>query len=158
MENFGPTRSFVYVEFYVKLVLTCFAGAMSGLTVGYLSIDGLVLELKMTTGDDEEKRQADSVLPILQTRHWLLVTLLLCNAFAMEALPIFLDKLMPEYLAIILSVSLVLVFGEVLPQAICTGPDQIKIASMVAPMTKCLMYICSPISYPIAKLLDYLLG
>jgi metal transporter CNNM len=138
--------------------LTCFAGLMSGLTVGYLSIDDLVMELKMTTGTEEEKRQADLVLPILSKRHWLLVTLLLCNAGAMEALPIFLDKLMPEYLAILVSVSLVLVFGEVLPQAVCTGPDQIKIASLVAPLTKGLMYVTAPISYPIAKALDYLLG
>ena len=131
---------------------------MSGLTVGYLSIDDLIMELKMTTGTDEEKRQANRVIPILHTRHWLLVPLLLCNAAAMEALPIFLDKLMPEYLAIIVSVSLVLCFGEVLPQAICTGPDQIKIASMVAPLTKFLMYLCSPLSYPIALILDRLLG
>ena len=30
--------------------LTLFAGLMSGLTVGYLSIDELVMELKMQTG------------------------------------------------------------------------------------------------------------
>jgi hypothetical protein len=42
----------------------------------------------------------------------LLVTLLLANAAAMEALPIFLDKMVPEWLAIILSVTAVLFFGE----------------------------------------------
>jgi metal transporter CNNM len=131
---------------------------MSGLTVGYLSIDDLVLELRMTTGTDEEKKYATKVLPILAQRHWLLVTLLLMNAFAMETLPIFLDKIVPEYLAIIISVSLVLLFGEVIPQAICTGPDQVKIASMVAPLTRFLMYVSSPISLPFAKLLDHLLG
>ena len=131
---------------------------MSGLTVGYLSLDDLVLELKMTTGTDEEKRQANRVVPILVTRHWLLVTLLLCNSAAMEALPIFLNKLMPEYLAVIISVTLVLIFGEILPQAVCTGPNQIKIAAMVAPMVKCLMYICFPLSYPISLILDCLLG
>ena len=131
---------------------------MSGLTVGYLSIDDLVLELRCTNGTDEEKRQASKVLPILAKRHWLLVTLLLMNAACMEALPLFLDKILPEYLAIIISVSLVLLFGEVIPQAICTGPDQVKIASIVAPLTKGLMFLTSPISYPIAKLLDLLLG
>lgn len=35
---------------------------------------------------------------------------------AMEALPIFLDRLVPNYLAIILSVTFVLAFGEILPQ------------------------------------------
>jgi metal transporter CNNM len=108
---------------------------MSGLTVGYLSIDDLVMELKMSTGTKEEKMQADVVLPILAKRHWLLVTLLLCNAVAMEALPLFLDRLMPEAMAILVSVSAVLIFGEIVPQAVCTGPDQIKIASKVAPLT-----------------------
>ena len=131
---------------------------MSGLTVGYLSIDDLVLELKTTTGTDEEKEWASKVLPILANRHWLLVTLLVSNAAAMEALPIFLDKLMPEYLAIIVSVTLVLFFGEVIPQAVCTGPDQIKIASAVAPMTRMLMYVVGPLSYPLGKVLDKLLG
>lgn len=36
--------------------LTLFAGMMSGLTVGYLSIDELVLELKSQNGTEEEKR------------------------------------------------------------------------------------------------------
>lgn len=46
----------------------------------------------------------------------LLSTLLLNNAIAMEALPIFLDALVPSWLAIIISTTAVLVFGEVLPQ------------------------------------------
>jgi metal transporter CNNM len=51
----------------------------------------------------------------------MLVTLLLCNAGAMETLPIFLDRLVPQVVAIICSVTLILIFGEVIPQAICTG-------------------------------------
>lgn len=138
--------------------MTIFAGLMSGLTVGYLSIDDLVLELRNNNGTDEEKQHAEKVLPILAQRHWLLVTLLLMNAFCMEALPLFLDKIVPEFLAIIISVSLVLLFGEIIPQAICTGPEQVRIAAMVAPLTKGLMWFTYPISYPIARLLDYLLG
>jgi metal transporter CNNM len=131
---------------------------MSGLTVGYLSIDDLVLELRHNDGTDEEKQHAEKVLPILAQRHWLLVTLLLMNAFCMEALPLFLGKIVPEFLAIIISVVLVLLFGEIIPQAICTGPEQVKIAAKVSPLTKGLMWFTYPISYPIAKLLDYLLG
>jgi hypothetical protein len=118
------------------IILTLFAGAMSGLTVGYLSIDDLVLELKTRTGSEDEKKQASKVLPILSQRHWLLCTLLISNAAAMETLPLFLNYLVPEILAIIISVTLVLAFGEIIPQAICTGPDQIKIAAFLAPFTK----------------------
>lgn len=39
---------------------------------------------------------------------------------AMEALPIFLDKLVSEAVAISISVSAVLLMGEVIPQAVCT--------------------------------------
>jgi len=128
------------------------------LTVGYLSIDDLVLELRSKNGTDEEKQYAEKVLPILAKRHWLLVTLLLMNAICMEALPLFLDKIVPELLAIIISVSLVLLFGEIIPQAYCTGPDQVKIAALVSPLTKALMWGTYPLSYPISLLLDYLLG
>lgn len=70
-------------------------------------------------------KAAKRVLPILQQHHWLLVTLLLANAAAMEALPIFLDALVPAYAAVIISVTAVLIFGEIIPQAVCTGPSQI---------------------------------
>ena len=131
---------------------------MSGLTVGYLSIDELILELKIINGNPIEKKYAEKLLPILNKRHWLLVTLLLMNAGCMEALPIFLDVLVPEYLAVIISVTLVLMFGEIIPQAFCTGPNQIKIASCLTPLTLFLMYITSPISYPLSVILDCLFG
>jgi metal transporter CNNM len=97
-------------------------------------------------------------LKILSEHHLLLVTLLLSNAMAMEALPICLNELVSEITAVFLSVTAVLVFGEVLPQAICTGPNQIKIASAVAPMTRALMMMEGLIGYPISKLLDCVLG
>lgn len=59
-----------------------------------------------------------SLYPCLQ--HFLLVTLLLCNAAAMEALPLFLDRLADPVSAILISVTAVLVFGEILPQAVCS--------------------------------------
>lgn len=158
---------FLYVRklikyFYSKLfnfiVLTLFAGLMSGLTVGYLSIDDLVLELKSINGNDDEKHDAELVEPILKHKHWLLVTLLICNAGAMEALPLCLNRIMSEFLAVILSVSLVLFFGEIIPQAVCTGPNQIKIAAILSPLTRLLMYVTLPISYPLGMLLDILLG
>lgn len=131
---------------------------MSGLTVGYLSIDDLEVELKSINGTENDKKNAEKVLPILAKRHWLLVSLLLMNSVAQEALPLFLNVLVPEYLAVIISVSLVLLFGEIIPQAICTGPRQINIAAFLSPVTRLIMYCTCFVSYPIAKLLDYCFG
>ncbi|CDW80843.1 UNKNOWN [Stylonychia lemnae] len=121
---------------------------MSGLTVGYLSIDKLDLEIKQSIGTLEEKK----------CHHYLLVTLLLSNAFAMEALPIYLDAIVPSFWAIIISVTAVLFFGEVIPQAVCTGPSQLIIARRLAPLIKFLMFSLGLVCYPISKVLDCVLG
>lgn len=90
---------------------------MSGLTVGYLSVDELVLELKLENGTEEEKFYAEKVHRVVENRHWLLVTLLICNAVAMEGLPLAINRIAGELMAIIISVTLVLFIGEIIPQA-----------------------------------------
>ena len=87
-----------------------------------------------------------------------MVTLLFCNALALESLPIFLDAIVPSHYAILVSVVAVLIVGEVIPQAICIGPQQLRIAEIAGPIVRFLMIATSPVSYPLAKILDMLLG
>ena len=153
-----PFSAKFWLNLFIFLLLALFAGTVSGLTVGYLSIDSLILEIKMNNGTEKEKYYAKKIYKLVSHHHWLLVTLLLCNSFACEAMPIVLDKLVNEVVAIVISVTVLLFFGEIIPQALCTGPNQMKIASILAPFTNCLMYVTYPLSYPIAKLMDYLIG
>lgn len=76
----------------------------------------------------------------------------------MEALPIFLDAVVPSIWAIIISVTAVLFFGEVIPQAVCTGPSQLTIAEKVAPFVRLLMFCLGIVCYPLSKILDKILG
>mmetsp|Transcript_22932 Transcript_22932/g.33846 ORF Transcript_22932/g.33846 Transcript_22932/m.33846 type:complete len:591 (+) Transcript_22932:33-1805(+) len=151
------------VVFYIQngllaFLCVCTAALAAGLTLGLLSIEPLSLLIKIrTASSEEEKRQASSLLPIVRQHHMLLVTLLLLNSIANEALPLFLDKLVPSYAAIILSVTLVLFFGEIIPSAVFTGPDRIRIASNLAPLVKIVMCLLYPIAYPISRLLDIFL-
>jgi metal transporter CNNM len=94
----------------------------------------------------------------LNNHHLLLSTLLLSNALALEALPIFLDKIVPSYLAIIISTVAVVVFGEVLPQAYCTGEHKISITYKLAPFVRFLQFIFYPFVMPITYILDNWLG
>jgi metal transporter CNNM len=96
-------------------------------------------------------------VPLLDKHHWLLVTLLVVNAAAMETLPILLDNLVPSYVAIIMSVTLVLIAGEIIPQAVCTNRP-LLIGAFFAPFIRVLMWFTSPVSYPMARLLDWILG
>ncbi|XP_031744774.1 DUF21 domain-containing protein At2g14520 isoform X2 [Cucumis sativus] len=75
----------------------------------------------------------------------------------MEALPIFLDSLVTAWGAILISVTLILLFGEIIPQSVCSRYG-LAIGATVAPFVRVLVWICFPVAYPISKLLDFLLG
>lgn len=157
-------------------------------------------------GSALEKAHAARVRPLVERHHLLLVTLLLTNATAMESLPLFLDRLVPQWLAIVLSVTLVLLFGaraplgaraprhsppawlagwlparlkawprndrrapphpphplrcagEVIPQAICTGPNRLAISAFLVPLVQACICVTFVISFPLGKLLDCALG
>ncbi|KAI4301282.1 hypothetical protein L6164_034575 [Bauhinia variegata] len=141
----------------ISCLLVIFAGIMSGLTLGLMSLGLVELEILQRSGTSTEKKQAAAILPVVQKQHQLLVTLLLCNAAAMEALPIYLDKIFHPFVAVLLSVTFVLAFGEIIPQAICSRFGLYVSANFVW-LVRILMIICYPIAFPIAKVLDAVLG
>jgi len=145
---------------YAGCALICVvcAASAAGMTMGLLSIDTLKLKIKLQVGTEQERVYAKRVLPLLKNHHWLLCSLLIYNAAANEALPIFLDALVPSVWAIIISVTLVLLFGEVIPTALFTGPNQLAIAANFAGLARFVQLVFSPVSYPMSLLLDYLLG
>lgn len=120
----------------------------------------------------DDQAYATRILPLISGRffgegcqrlnptnqHCLLVTLLLTNAAANEALPLFLDRLVPSWLAIILSVTVVLLFGEIAPSALFTGPGQLRLAAALSPAVRLLRFMLVPVVVPISLLLDWCLG
>jgi|JI6StandDraft_1071083.scaffolds.fasta_scaffold01732_20 metal transporter CNNM len=134
------------------------AGFCSGNTVGLLSIDPLELEIRKQNGTNQEKAQADMILEVLHNHHLLLVTLLLYNAIAMETLPLVIHTIVPAWLAIVLSTCVVLIVGEIVPQALCTGPNKLIIAQRCVPLIRIMIKIFWVVSYPISLALDKVLG
>ncbi|KAI4387044.1 hypothetical protein MLD38_004908 [Melastoma candidum] len=149
------TNFFVHILIVTLLVL--FAGLMSGLTLGLMSMSLVDLEVLAKSGTPKDRKHAAKILPVVKNQHLLLCTLLICNAAAMEALPIFLDSLVTAYGAILISVTLILLFGEIIPQSVCSRYG-LAIGATVAPFVRVLVWVCSPVAYPISKLLDFLLG
>jgi metal transporter CNNM len=183
-----------YVDLACVIVIVACAALAAGLTMGVTSLESSELRVIVRTGTAKEKGQASRLLPLVERRphHQVLVTLLLCNSLANEALPIFVDKLAPTWAAVdpgvpscrgaftpstrvvsrnfeairteprwsaqvLFSVVFVLVFGEILPSAIFTGPSQLRMAALCAPLVKCVLAVFSPITYPISLLLDHYL-
>ncbi|KAG7640815.1 CBS domain [Arabidopsis suecica] len=149
------TSFFIHIAVIVLLVL--FAGLMSGLTLGLMSMSLVDLEVLAKSGTPRDRIHAAKILPVVKNQHLLLCTLLICNAAAMEALPIFLDALVTAWGAILISVTLILLFGEIIPQSVCSRHG-LAIGATVAPFVHVLVWICLPVAWPISKLLDFLLG
>lgn len=161
-------------EFYqhtaMALVCVCLAAMAAGLTIGLVSLEVMEMEIIVSTEEQDmpankdkqrlkdNKLNAKKLLPLIQDHHRLLVTLLLMNSFANEALPLFLDQLVPSWLAVLMSMTLVLIFGEIIPSAIFTGSDQLRMAASFAPVVIFFRSILAPVAWPIAKILDCLLG
>ncbi|CAJ1961430.1 unnamed protein product [Sphenostylis stenocarpa] len=146
-----------FIRLLIIVLLVLFAGLMSGLTLGLMSLSLVDLEVLAKSGTPQDRKHAAKILPVVRNQHLLLCTLLICNAAAMEALPIFLDSLVVAWGAILISVTLILLFGEIIPQSICSRYG-LAIGATVAPVVRVLVWICFPVAYPISKLLDYLLG
>ena len=88
------------------LCISCSA-IMAGTLMGFMTLDPLVLGIKARVDNSLEVRhQAQALLPFIQKKNLVLVAVLICNCATNEALPIFLDRIVPEYVAIILSVTL----------------------------------------------------
>jgi len=164
LEEEGSTwASFDKTEDWVNLVgaILCvtLAAFAAGLTMGIVSLDEIDLRIKMRSAEGNFKDYAAKLLPLVtkQPHHQLLVTLLLLNACVNEALPLFLDKLVPAWAAVLIAVTAVLFVGEIIPAAIFTGPAKFAIAASLSGFTWLLVYLLSPLAWPIGWALDKLI-
>lgn len=149
----------IVVDILGAIVCISFVALISGLFMGLMTMDPLDLHIIMRVGStDEDVAQAAELLPIVTQHHQVLVTLLLLNAVAYEALPLFIDNLVPRIWAVLLSVSCVLFFGEIVPCALFIGPNQLELAAKLIPLMKIFLKVTYPLAYPLAKLLDYIVG
>lgn len=147
----------LYLGISAALVLS--GGAFAGLTIALMGQDEVYLQVIQTSGEPSEKKNAASVLNLLKRgKHWVLVTLLLSNVITNETLPIVLDRTLGGgWPAVLGSTALIVIFGEIVPQSICVRYG-LPIGAWMAPGVLALMYVMSPVAWPVAKLLDKLLG
>ncbi|KAH9836654.1 uncharacterized protein C8Q71DRAFT_759147 [Rhodofomes roseus] len=149
--------------FWYKLIgsvgLVLLGGVFAGLTLGLMGLDELHLRVLSASSDDPvERKNAQKVLSLLtHRRHWVLVVLLLGNVIVNETLPIFLDSALGGGLAAVaISTTMIVIFG-IIPQAASVRYG-LSIGASCAPVVLGMMYLFAPVAYPIAKLLDWILG
>lgn len=62
---------------------------------------------------------------------------------------------MPSWAAILVSITFVLLFGEILPSAFFVGPNQLQLASHLAPLMQFFLRIFVPFNVPLGRLFDF---
>ncbi|KIY73056.1 DUF21-domain-containing protein [Cylindrobasidium torrendii FP15055 ss-10] len=155
----APGSSQFWYKIIISAGLVVLGGVFAGLTLGLMGLDELHLRVLAASSDiPRERRNARKVLNLLQKgRHWVLVVLLLANVIINESLPIFLDGAIGGGVtAVALSTVAIVIFG-VIPQSLSVRYG-LGIGATCAPFVLTMMYLFSPIAWPIAKLLDWVLG
>lgn len=135
------------------LLLVAFSAVCSGLNIGLMSLEVADLRRKAKVGNGEAKR----VLPLRQNSHLSLAAILLCNVAAVSATSIVLESKVYGLIAGTLSTLLIVIFGEIVPQALFNR-HALSYCSKLAPMLRLMIYATYPVSKPLQLLLDRLFG
>ncbi|XP_056265862.1 metal transporter CNNM2 isoform X3 [Pseudoliparis swirei] len=139
-------------------MLLCLSGMFSGLNLGLMALDPMELQIVQNCGTEKEKNYAKKIEPVRSQGNYLLCSLLLGNVLANTTLTILLDDIAGSGLiAVVMSTIGIVIFGEIVPQAICSRHG-LAVGANTIFLTKFFMLLTFPASYPVSKLLDYLLG
>ena len=137
----------------VVVALVFFSAICSGLNIALMALDINVLKRKAQLGIREARR----ALPLRNKTHLALSSILLSNIAAVSATSLVLYQYIDGVLAGISATLLIVVFGEVIPQALFAKRPLFWI-SRFAPMLHTMMILSYPISKPLQLLLNRLVG
>lgn len=141
------------MEYLISLVLVSLSGLFSGLTLGLLSLDTQSLRRRAKHGDTDAK----IIYPIRKRGNLLLTTLLLGNVAVNTTLSIFLGSIASGVVAGITATALIVIFGEIIPQAVISR-YALWFGARTIWFTKIVIVLAYPVAWPIAKMLDLFLG
>ncbi|KDQ58002.1 hypothetical protein JAAARDRAFT_57799 [Jaapia argillacea MUCL 33604] len=123
-----------------------------------MSLDETQLNVLSISGTPEQQKYANQIKPIRKNGHLLLVTLLLANMIVNETLPVISDPVLGGGVqSVVVSTVLIVIFSEIIPQSVCTRHG-LYFGAKMAPFVKVLIFFLGIVAWPVAKLLEWILG
>ena len=145
------------VQIVFIIFLICFSGLFSGLNLGLMSLDPTTLKLIIESGSSKQKKYAKAIYRVRKRGNYLLCTILLGNVAVNSTFTILLDDLSDGAIAVAVSTITIVIFGEIIPQAICSRHG-LLIGAYTIWLTYFFMIVTLPISLPLSLILDCILG
>lgn len=131
--------------------------SFSGLNLGLMSLSVNDLRLIAESEDPSLRYYARRVLPLRKRGNYLLCSIVLANVLVNSLGTVLLDSLVHGLFAVIGSTIMIVLMGEIIPQAICSRYGLI-IGAQTHILTWFCMILTFPISYPLGFILDKILG
>ena len=141
------------MEYIIVIILIFFSALFSGLTLGFFSLNKDDLKRKVDLGS----KKAKLIYSVRENGNLLLTTLLVGNVAVNAALSIFLGSITTGLVAGLIATALIVIFGEIIPQAVFSR-YAMDIGARFVPVVRLIRILFFPVCWPIAKGLDKLLG
>ncbi|XP_033881048.2 metal transporter CNNM1 isoform X1 [Acipenser ruthenus] len=152
-----PPEADVWLQVAVSLVMLGFSALFSGLNLSLLALDPVELRVIQNSGTEKEQKYARRIELVRKNGNYLLCTLLLGNALINASLAVWLCQAFEvTWLSILVCTFGIFFIGEILPHSVASRHG-LALASKTIWVTRLLMVISFPISFPISKLLDVFL-
>ncbi|CAF4423331.1 unnamed protein product, partial [Rotaria sp. Silwood2] len=145
------------VKICLVLMLFVFSGFFSGLNLGLMSLSVNDLRLLAESDDSSMRYYAKRVLPLRKRGNFLLCSIVLANVLSNSLGTVLLDSLVHGLFAVIGSTGMIVLMGEIIPQAICSRYGLV-IGAHTHLITWGSMIITGIISYPLGFILNKILG
>ncbi|MFH0923727.1 MAG: hemolysin family protein [Candidatus Falkowbacteria bacterium] len=141
------------MNYIIVIALILFSALFSGLTLGFFSLNRDDLKRKAHLGD----KRAKKIYSLRKNGNLLLCTLLIGNIAVNSAISIFLGSIASGVTAGITATGLIVIFGEIIPQA-SFSRHALTLGAKFVWLVRILVIILYPVCWPLSKILDKILG
>ncbi|XP_066534706.1 metal transporter CNNM1 [Hoplias malabaricus] len=152
-----PPHADGWLQATLSVLLLALSALFSGLVISMLALDPVELKVLQNSGTEKEQKYARKIESVRKHGNYVLCTLVLCNVLTNTFLVVWMCQILGlTPLSTAACTFLIFFVGEILPHSVASRHG-LAIASKTIWLTRLLMLVTFPITYPISKLLDNML-